>query len=181
MIKLVELLPGKPKEINDTKVWYHGSPSGDLKGGVTGLHLGTFKAAKEALEARIGIKADGSEWDGTQEYGKTLLAGKQTLKRINHFPTGFNCDVSDEDFYPTKSPKHTQYLKLDMRPAIKSYHIICPIYSKKKYKDGYANQLMRRIVKSPEIPKFGFYYSNDGEDYGSTSVVVPNGNCVKEI
>ena len=54
------------------KVWYHGSVSGDLRGGRTGLHLGTYEAATQALEARIGVPAEG-EWDGKREYGKTKL------------------------------------------------------------------------------------------------------------
>jgi len=59
----------------DPKVFWHGSPSGDLRGSAYGLHVGSFAAAEQALNARIGVPAEGS-WDGTREYGKTLLAGK---------------------------------------------------------------------------------------------------------
>ena len=48
-------------------IFWHGSPSGDLRGGKTGLHVGTKLAATEALEARIGIPAKGS-WNGKKEY-----------------------------------------------------------------------------------------------------------------
>ncbi len=169
------------QEKPNIKYWYHGSPSGDLRGGVTGLHLGTFKAAKQALEARIGIKSDGSEWDGNQEYGKTLLAGKKTLKQKGIFPTGFNCHIPDDDFYPTESPKNSPYLKLNLKPAIKRYELLCPIFNKKPYKDNYANHLMARLIKSGKTINFGVIYINDSEDYKSISLVVPNGNCVKEI
>jgi len=60
MIKLKSLI----NETVYTDIWYHGSPSGDLRGGISGLHLGTFKASKEALEAKIGIKSDGTDLDG---------------------------------------------------------------------------------------------------------------------
>ena len=40
---------------------FHGSFSGDLRGGSSGIHLGTHEAARQALEARIGIRADRSE------------------------------------------------------------------------------------------------------------------------
>jgi len=178
MIKLRDLI----KEFfYDTKEWYHGSASGDLRGGQSGLHLGTFKAAKEALEARIGIPVEG-EWDGTREYGKTLLCGKNTLKIRNIFCTGHNCDVSNEDFYPTESPKHTEYLKLNMKPAIKKYKILCPMTNSinTPYNDWKANGYMKASLKRGNA-KRGFYYRNEGEDAGSISVVVPNGNFVKEI
>jgi hypothetical protein len=61
-------------------IWYHGTASGDLRGGRSGLHVGTYEAAKEALDATIGIPAKG-DWDGTREYGKTLLAGKKKTER----------------------------------------------------------------------------------------------------
>ncbi len=72
MIKLTGLL----LEWKDANIWHRGSATGDLRGGKTGLHLGTFKAAKQALEATIGIPVEG-EWDGHREYGKTLLCGRK--------------------------------------------------------------------------------------------------------
>jgi hypothetical protein len=178
MIKLKSLLT---EYVYDTEIWYHGSPSGDLRGGSSGLHLGTKLAAKEALEARVGIPVEG-EWDGTREYGKTLLCGKTTLKTRKIFPTGFNCDVPDEDFYPSKTPEHTPYLSLTMKPAIKPYKIICPMTNTNTspYNDWKANGYMKASLKKGNA-KRGFYYKNESEDYGSISVVVPNGSCVKEV
>lgn len=178
MIKLRTLLN---ELYHDSGVWYHGSPSGDLRGGVSGLHLGTFKAAKQALEARIGAPVEG-EWDGTREYGKTLLCGKKSLKLKGISISGFNCDIGDEDFYPTQSPKDAQYLTMSMKPAIKKYKILCPTTNtiSNPYPDFKANGYMQGLLKRG-IAKNGFYYKNEGEDSGSISIVVPNGTCVKEI
>ncbi len=183
MIKLKNLIN---EIIYDSGIWYHGSPSGDLRGGRTGLHLGTYQAAKQALEARIGIPVEG-EWDGSREYGKTLLCGKKTLnKRHNQSITGFNADIHNEgpekDFYPTQSPKDSPYLLLTMKPAIKKYKILCPITNTKQipYYDEVANKYMFKALKRGNA-KMGFYYVNAGEDNGSISVVVPNGKCVKEV
>lgn len=178
MIRLMNLIY---ESVYDTNEWYHGSPSGDLRGGISGLHLGTFKAAKEALESRIGIPVEG-EWDGKREYGKTMLCGKITLKEKHIFPTGFNVDVPDNDFIPDKPPKHAQYLLLTMKPAIKKYKILCPMvnYINSPYTDSAANARMKGLIKRGQ-GKRGIYYRNEGEDSGSISVVVPNGTCVKEL
>lgn len=186
MIKIKSLLV---EMTYDTNIWYHGSASGDLRGGKTGLHLGTYKAAKEALEATIGIPVEG-EWDGKRLYGETLLCGDKTLKSKNIFPTGFNCDVPEYDFYPDddfspiKEWRRTQdyNYKLSNRPAIKAYKILCPITNMmtNPYNDAKANGYMKGLLKSGR-GRNGFYYKNDAEDYGSISVVVPNGSCVKEV
>jgi hypothetical protein len=178
MIKLKHLI----EEWIDTNVWYHGSPSGDLRGGTSGLHLGTYNAAKEALEARIGIPSNG-EWDGTREYGKTLLCGQATLKKRHIFPTGFNCDVPETDFYPTKSPGSASYLTLTMKPFIKQYKIVCSMTNSPQtpYSDSKANGYMKGLLKKGIKLHRGFYYKNDGEDFGSISAVVPDGSCVKEV
>ena len=180
MIKLKTLLL---ELYHDNDVWYHGSASGDLRGGRTGLHLGTQLAAYEALTATIGYPVDGT-WDGTREYGKTLLCGKNTLKHRDIFPTGFNCDTPNEDFYPTLPiiRRWSHYITLTMKPAIKKYKIICPMTNTKStfYNDGLANGYMRASLKRGNA-KNGFYYRNVSEDPGSISAVVPNGNCVKEL
>ena len=62
------------------EIFYHGTP--DTISGTRGIHVGTKLAATQALEARIGVPAEGS-WDGTREYGKTLLAGKKRLAEIS--------------------------------------------------------------------------------------------------
>ena len=180
MIKLKNLIN---EIVYDHNVWYHGSASGDLRGGKRGLHLGTFKAAKQALEATIGIPVEG-EWDGTREYGKTLLCGKNTLKQRNIFQTGFNCDIPNEDFYPTLPMirRLSSFITLSMKPSIKKYKILCPMTNTNTspYNDWKANGYMAASLKRGNA-KRGFYYKNESEDYGSISVVVPNGNCVKEI
>jgi hypothetical protein len=55
-----------------TETFYHGSTDKNLAG-KKGIHIGTYKACKQALEARIGVPAEG-EWDGTREYGKTFTS-----------------------------------------------------------------------------------------------------------
>ncbi len=186
MIKLKNLLNEVVKGDYSDGIWYHGSASGNLRGGKTGLHLGTFKAAKEALEATIGIPVEG-EWDGTREYGKTLLCGKETLKKRNIFPTGFNCRVPYKDFYPSHDGMHSFYsdqsiIPLTVKPSIKRYKIICKINNNlcNPYEDFKANGYMAASLKKGNA-KNGFYYRNIGEDEGSISLVVPNGSCVKEI
>lgn len=170
--------------MDDTNVWYHGSPSGNLKGGISGLHLGTLKAATEALESRIGIPVNGT-WDGTRKYGETLLCGSITLKNRNIFPTGFNCDVPKEDFYPNNSilPTYsdTSHMSLNDKPSMKKFRITCPMINtiRNPYSDNKANSIMKGLMKKG-LGIRGIYYKNDGEDYGSISVVVP-GNVVKEI
>ena len=148
MIKLKSLL--SERFYTDIGVWYHGSASGDLRGGLTGLHLGTFLAAKQALEASIGAPVEG-EWDGTREYGKTLLCGKKSLKQKGISETGFNCEIPDEDFYPNNQPelRWLKYLTYDMKPAIKKYKIICPMTNtiSNPYHDWKANGYMKGLLK----------------------------------
>ena len=48
------------------------------------------------------------------------------------------------------------------------------------YPDFKANGYMSATIKKGNA-KRGFYYRNESEDYGSISVVVPNGSCVKEV
>lgn len=189
MIKLMDLINEVVKNGYDDGVWYHGSASGDLRGGKHGLHLGTYLAAKQALEARIGIPVEG-EWDGSREYGKTLLCGRDTLNKRNIFPTGFNCDVPAKDFYPSDFlpnyiSRHTEYsfnYTLTNRPAIKKYKILCPMTNNHFYPhdDFKANGYMKAGLTRGNA-KRGFYYKNVAEDVGSISIVVPNGSCVKEI
>ena len=64
----------------NSSIFYHGSTDKNLEG-KNGIHIGTKLAATQALESRIGVPSDG-EWDGTREYGKTLLAGKKRLNEI---------------------------------------------------------------------------------------------------
>ena len=173
-------------ESTNKKVWWHGSASGDLRGGSSGLHLGTRFAAEEALHARIGTPVEGS-WDGTREYGKTLLAGKKTIKERGLNNCGFNCSAPEHDYLPHENKwKHTypngDAMPDTVKPSIKPYRLKGPMSNtpNNPHEDFKANGYMQANLKKGTAKK-GFYYKNDGEDSGSTSIVVPNGNHVEEI
>jgi len=151
-----------------------------------GIHIGTKKAASQALQARIGIPVIG-EWDGTREYGKTLLCGKKSLKdkekELGYYCiTGFNCgqDVPEEDYYPSERKTKADYsdrssVPLDVKPIIFPVKIIGRMSNTQysPHSDMKANSLMRRSLTMGNA-KSGFYYINDGEDEGSISAVVPD-------
>lgn len=166
---------------------WHGSPSGDLRGGESGLHLGTKKAATEALTSRIGHPVDG-EWDGTREYGKTKLAGKKTLAKRNIVPTGYNADAPDEDHFPHEHPKGMPKMGKGVsvspthKPEIHEYKITGRMSNtiRNPHDDFKANSYMKAAIKKGNA-KRGYYYKNVAEDEGSISAVVPNGNHVKRI
>lgn len=172
--------------LND-KIWYHGSVSGDLRGGRSGLHLGTMRAAKEALVASIGHPAEG-EWDGTKEYGKTLLAGKMTLKRLGIPITGRNVKAPENDYYPEEHPEgqltHSDGTKVNYsnKPSIEAYKIVGQMTNSpmNPHEDFKANGYMARALKLGNAKK-GYYYKNVAEDEGSISAVVPNGSFVRKV
>jgi len=178
---------------NNKTVFWHGSCSGDLRGGRTGLHLGTYLAAKMALEARIGIPADGKGWNGNRTYGKTLLAGHWTLEKNKWNITGFNWDVPADDFYITEFPitnkiwnnltyPNGEHVSLDCKPNIQPFIIIGKMTNKAycPHNDWMANGYMRNQLKKGTA-KSGYYYRNESEDYGSISVVVPNEKHLMKI
>ena len=121
-----------------TPLWYHGSPVGEP--GLGPVHVGTAQAAKTALEARIGIPADGKGWNGDREYGKTLLAGSDTLAKLSaqgspnnngFLETGMNAGAPKEDYYVADQPNRLKYatmgsgntpIPLDAKPAVHAYH-----------------------------------------------------------
>lgn len=172
-------------------VWYHGSPTG-FPGLAGPVHVGTYIAARQALEARIGVPADGKGWDGTREYGKTLLAGKDTLEAFesrtrpyyNKYPqTGHNSgdDVPRHDYYPKERARIPTYTRkqipmtMDMRPAVRAYQINGPM--KNTPSTPYSDSTANRLAKAQETKGTGtngFYYKNIGEDGGSISAVVPS-------
>lgn len=170
------------------KYFYHGTASGDLRGGVAGLHIGTYEAAKQALEATIGFRADGKDWDGKLVYGKTLLAGKKKLKEFGPYTiTGYNCDVPDEDFYPTKIKYRAEFsngelIPFTCKPKIIKVQIIGPMTNipGNPRTDDRANMIMRRELKKGTAKK-GYFYNNKAEDSGSISAVVPNGSYIRII
>lgn len=175
----------------DKTVFWHGSPTGILFGGSLGIHVGTHQAAKEALEARIGIRADGKDWDGTQEYGKTLLAGQKTLKKLDpkgYNRTGFNShEVPNNDYYLKDVKKRAKFgdgaeIPIDSKPSMKPYRIIGNMTNStwNPHDDFKANGYMKAAKKRGNA-KSGYYYINVSEDSGSISAVVPDEKHLKEI
>lgn len=172
-------------------VWYHGSPTG-FPGPTGQIHLGTMAQARIALEARIGVPADGQGWTGNREYGKTLLAGQDTLERlkasgtyVNKYPaSGHNSgpDVPKEDYYPTQRARipvmgrDQTPVSMTMRPAVRAYQISGPMGNRTDtpYSDTQANRLAN-AQQTRGNGKNGFYYKNEGEGEG-VSAVVPNRN-----
>lgn len=187
-------MPGVPRQVHayggraseKSDIWWHGSPSGDLRGGTSGLHLGTKEAALDALRARIGVPADGSMWDGTKSYGSTLLAGKNTLNKMGKYLiSGHNVNAPDEDYYPHQHPRGFPTVGAgvpvdpEWRPFLKPFKIVGPMTNSpySPHGDGRANSMMKASLTKGNA-KNGYYYTNDGEDSGSISAVVPNGSHV---
>ena len=177
----------KINESVDNNIYYHSSASGDFRGGTLGFHMGTYQAAKEALQATIGIPVEG-EWDGTRIYGETLLSGRNTLLKKDprgYLITGYNCAIPDDDFYPSNKIKRATYsnreeIPLTIKPKIYKVRIIGNMTNtpNNPYSDIKANSMMKGLLKRG-VAKSGFYYINDGEDAGSISAVVPNGKFVE--
>jgi hypothetical protein len=170
-------------------VYWHGTASGDLRGGTTGLHVGTHRAATEALEAAIGIPADGRGWDGTREYGDTLLAGSKRIESGQfgkYRNTGYNSMAPEQDYYAKDHaeglPKHSNgdRISANYKPYVRPVMIIGGM-SNKTYSpmgDWQANGIMRGMLNRGKA-KNGYYYKNIGEDAGSVSAVLPNGEHVR--
>jgi hypothetical protein len=177
---------GRNNEKNN--VWWHGSVSGDMRGGDSGLHLGTKSAAEDALHARIGFPAEGS-WDGTRKYGETLLAGKKRILAMNPYGiTGRNADAPDEDYYAHEHPKGPLTysdgtpVPSDTSPSIRPFRITGSMTNtiQNPHQDFKANGYMA-AAKKRGTARNGYFYKNEGEDYGSISAVVPDGEHVEEI
>ena len=174
-------------------LFYHGTTDSDMKG-KTGIHVGTKMAATLALQAKIGVPADGV-WDGTREYGKTLLAGKKTLEKMNYVIgydpiINFNAteDVPEDDYYPIQRKKRAVYfstnelIPLDSKPIVFKVLIIGKMANSydEPISDEKANQLMYNNLKHGNS-KHGYYYINEWEDEKSISAVVPNSSFLKRI
>jgi hypothetical protein len=162
-------------------IYWHGSPSGDLRGGTSGLHLGTHDAATQALEARIGVPATGS-WDGTREYGKTLLAGRKTLMEKDprgYLLTGKNASPPMEDYYPTEPIKYSGGVSsgMDIKPSVRPFKLTGEMVNTRASPktDTKANAIMAANAKKGNA-KRGLFYRNEGEDVGSISLAVPSGS-----
>ncbi len=185
---------GKIRQIileSTQNVFYHGSTDKGFHG-KKGIHIGTKLAATQALEARIGVPAEG-EWDGTREYGKTLLAGSNSLKRISsergeHCETGYNCvNVPKEDYYPTQREDRATYsdgsaVSFNSKPIVFPVEIIGRMTNNiwQPHKDAVANGMIMRNIRKGNA-RSGYYYINDAEDEGSISAVVPDGSFLRVI
>ena len=177
-------------EDQEFEIWYHGSPSGELGKGVGGIHLGTYQAAKEALEARIGIPVEG-EWDGTREYSETLLKGQGSLGKFQK--TGFNCQAPQNDYYPFERlgsdeidsdelwPHYStgEPITPDLRPSIVAYKIVGPMYNDPWEPVG--DEEANLEIREGPTHYVGYYYQNIGEDAGSISAVVPSADFLEKI
>lgn len=154
--------------------WWHGTPYGGPTDtpGLSGVHVGTQEAARQALNARIGHRADGRDWDGSSPYEKTLIAGRETLKKLGRYPTGYSArDRRAEDHYPDTSISE---IPGDVTPALFPVQIVGPMSNTTSapHEDSRANAMMKGQLKRGTA-KRGYYYRNIGEDEGSVSAVVP--------
>ena len=158
------------------RMW-HGSPSGDLRGGPYGLHVGTKEAARQALEARIGKRADGRDWDGTQEYGQTLLASARG-------GTGYSSNGPEGVHLPSGKATYGDGTPVSMsaRPSLFEVEIICEMTNTPQtpHEDFKANGYMRAAITRGNA-KRGYYYINVAEDDGSISAVVPGVQSVRRV
>lgn len=156
---------------------FHGSPSGDLRGGHYGLHLGTERAAHDALNARIGYPAEG-HWDGTRIYGQTLLKG------FHHVSMTTGERDTSADSYPSGKAVYSDGtpVALDSVPEITAYRLTGPMTNtpQRPHADYHANGYMTGQKKRGRA-KSGYFYENVAEDEGSISAVVPDGSHVERV
>lgn len=174
-----------PTYAQQQNYWYHGSPNGEpnAQGPV---HVGTERAARQALEARIGIPADGYGWHG-QEYGKTLLAGQDTLRKRGESSdmfgaSGFNSQAPQKDYFPTERTERAKFsngdpVPFEAKPAMHAYQITGSMSNSIAHptSDTRANAMAGRLKNK------GTYYMNEGEDSGYVSAVVPNRSFLEKI
>jgi hypothetical protein len=132
-----------------------------------GVHVGSHLAAKQALEARIGRRHDGQDWDGSREYGKTRLGG---------YGHGYGVDAP-EGHYPTGQATYSGGvpIPLDARPSLFPVRITGGMTNAphSPHPDWHANGYMSAQIKRGRA-RNGYYYENVGEDEGSISAVVPS-------
>jgi len=171
-------------------VFWHGTPSGDLRGGQYGLHVGTYQAASEALEARIGRRADGKPWDGTQAYGDTPLDQDRHSHRWHPDTRTWTHEVTRMP--PALPTGRATYgdgtpVPLDARPSVVPVRIVGPMSNtpNNPHPDWKANGYMHAQLTRGRARR-GYYYTNEGEGVAtdpltgnikySISAVVPNGD-----
>lgn len=157
--------------------FFHGTPYGGptQTPGLSGVHVGTQEAARQALNARIGHPASGEDWSGTSEYGKTLLAGRKTLERLGRHVTGYSVGAPEEDFYAHQHQARGLGAPHDVKPHLFGVDITGPMSNTpdSPHEDARANGMMKGQLKKGNARR-GYYYTNIGEDAGSVSAVVPS-------
>ncbi len=170
-------LPDTDNSHVERNEWWHGTPSGRFP--LNNIHVGSKRAAHEALTATIGHPVEG-EWDGTREYGKTLLAGKKTLEAREIPITGYSVDAPFEDHYPTGKAKYSDGTQVSSseKPNMLRFKIKGKMTSHPHTPrtDMAANAIMKR-----KGIKQGIYYVNEGEDPGSISAVVPSVEHLEQV
>lgn len=162
--------------------WWHGSAYGGPTDtpGSTGVHVGTREAARQALHARIGRRADGKDWDGSQEYGKTLLAGYGSVEKLGGSPTGHVVDHGKGgDYYPDPEKSSTP---LHLKPALFPVEIAGRMSNTpdRPHGDWQANGRMKGHLQRGTA-RSGYFYKNIAEDEGSVSAVVPGWGHLKDM
>jgi hypothetical protein len=161
-------------------VW-HGSPSGDLRGGTSGLHVGSLDAAETALNARIGVPAEGY-WDAGRRYADTYLMGDKALPEW--MKTGYNVTAPAEHYLPEKMPTYSGGMSMspDARPTIDPYRITGEMVNSptNPYEDAAANARMKGSLTRGNARR-GIFYRNEGEDEGSISAALPGPSHLEKI
>ena len=159
-------------------VMWHGSPSGIMP--IGGVHVGTKEAARQALEARIGIPTSGKGWIGDTVYGETPLLGKSEIDSIypgEYRVTGYNSEAPDNTHFATGNATYSGDvpIPLDVMPANRPYMITGDMTNapRSPLSDMRANAQMKGQLTKGNA-KRGYYYKNEGEDEGSISAVVPS-------
>lgn len=185
----VELLsPWREITASHDGVFWHGSPSGEFVGSPVGLHVGTFEAARDALEARIGTPADGKPWDGTRAYGETMLNRDQARHEFQPDKTWKRVVTKRPPELPSGKAQYGDgtSIPLDAKPDLFPVRITGPMSNTPDtpHPDYKANGYMRAQL-TRGTAKRGYYYDNVGEGVvrdpltgnlkPNISAVVPNG------
>ena len=157
---LLDMIRDKLRERPD--VFWHGSPSGDLRGGPYGLHVGTLPAAHEALNERIGAPLAG-KWDGRRVWGETPMSPKGGPAEASWYSNGDNIPYT-------------------VTPDVRPYEIVGDMFNSRSAPLADDDAAYRMIMdKKGGQAKRGYYYSNDAEDVGSISATVPTASHLREI
>jgi hypothetical protein len=164
--------------------FFHGTPDERHweTGAPYGIHIGTEESARQALHARIGKPAEGA-WDGTREYGRTLLDRDEI--RHERTPDGWQRKVIQKPpEYPSGRASYSDStpVPLDARPNIFPVAIAGGMTNTpdRPHEDFKANGMMRGNIARGRA-KNGYYYKNASEDEGSISAVVPSAQHLRRL